>query len=96
MQTGDTLSFGAYRWRVLDIHKDAALILTEAITEQRPYHDEYIIRLVRQPGWLSLKSCKMLRILRFLEEVVRKLKFSNNSTEKFAGICGLSIGAPAL
>ncbi|MDR2600831.1 MAG: hypothetical protein LBC53_00005, partial [Spirochaetaceae bacterium] len=27
---------------------------------------EYYIGVVRQPGWLSPKSCKMLRILRFL------------------------------
>jgi DNA mismatch endonuclease (patch repair protein) len=34
------------------------------------------IGLVRQPGWLSPKSCKMLRILRFYAEVVRKLEVS--------------------
>jgi hypothetical protein len=32
--------------------------------------------LVRQPGWLSPKSCKMLGILRFQAEVVRKLEVS--------------------
>jgi hypothetical protein len=40
------------------------------------------IRLVRQPGWLSHKSCKMFRILRFFAEVARKLKFPNNSIDK--------------
>jgi hypothetical protein len=34
------------------------------------------IGLVRQPGWLSPKSCKMLRILRFQAEVFRKLEVS--------------------
>jgi predicted nucleic acid-binding protein len=41
-------------------------------------------RLVRQPGWLSHKSCKMLHILRFLAEVVRKLKFPNNSNDELS------------
>ena len=35
------LSFGGYNWRVLDIENDAALIITEEIIEQRPYHDAY-------------------------------------------------------
>jgi hypothetical protein len=38
-----------------------------------------VIRLVRQPGWLPNKSCKMLRVSRFLAEIVRKLRFPNNS-----------------
>lgn len=35
------LSFGGYNWRVLNIENDAALIITEEIIEQRPYHDAY-------------------------------------------------------
>lgn len=35
------LSFGGYNWRVLDIQNNAALIITEDIIEQRPYHDAY-------------------------------------------------------
>lgn len=42
MQVGDMIEFGQYEWRVLDIHDNAALIITEDIIEQRPYHDEYI------------------------------------------------------
>jgi hypothetical protein len=52
-----------------------------------------MIGLVRQPGWLSHKSCKMLRILRFLSGSwlnqtktwfsLRKLKFPNNSNVFF-------------
>lgn len=41
MQVGDMIVFGQYEWRVLDIHDNAALIITEDIIEQRPYHDEY-------------------------------------------------------
>jgi type III secretion system FlhB-like substrate exporter len=37
------------------------------------------IRLVREPGWFSNKSCKMPCILLFSAEFVRKLKFPNNS-----------------
>lgn len=35
------LSLGAYKWRVLDIQNNAALVITEEIIEQRPYHDAY-------------------------------------------------------
>ncbi|MBF4692165.1 DUF6273 domain-containing protein [Fusibacter ferrireducens] len=35
------LSFGDYQWRVLDIQNNSALIITECIIEQRPYHDVY-------------------------------------------------------
>lgn len=35
------LSLGGYNWRVLDIQMDKALIITEEIIEQRPYHDVY-------------------------------------------------------
>jgi hypothetical protein len=35
------LSFGGYNWRVLDIQNNTALIITEDIIEQRPYHDAY-------------------------------------------------------
>jgi hypothetical protein len=42
MQIGDILSFGSYKWRVLDIQNDTALIITEEIIEQRPYHDRYV------------------------------------------------------
>ncbi len=38
---GETISFGDYNWRVLDIKDNAALIITEKIIEQRSYHDEY-------------------------------------------------------
>lgn len=36
-----SLSFGGYNWRVLDIQNNTALIITEEIIEQRPYHDTY-------------------------------------------------------
>jgi hypothetical protein len=42
MQIGDTISFGSYKWRVLDIQKNAVLIITEDIIEERPYHDKYV------------------------------------------------------
>jgi hypothetical protein len=42
MQIDDKVSFGKYDWKVLDVQKDRALIITEHIIEQRPYHDAYI------------------------------------------------------
>ena len=38
---GAVISFGNYYWRILDIQNDTALIITEEIIEQRPYHDVY-------------------------------------------------------
>lgn len=42
MQVGDKIVFGSCDWQVLDIKKDRALIITECIIEQRPYHEAYI------------------------------------------------------
>ncbi len=42
MQVGDKIVFGSYSWKVLDIEKDRALIISEYIIEQRPYHDAYV------------------------------------------------------
>lgn len=41
MQAGDNLIFGDYEWRVLDIQGNSALVITEHIIAQRPYHDAY-------------------------------------------------------
>lgn len=38
MNNGDAVTFGDYRWRVLDIKKNKMLILTDQIIEQRDYH----------------------------------------------------------
>ncbi len=38
---GSIILFGSYNWRVLDIQNNIALIITEDIIEQRPYHDAY-------------------------------------------------------
>lgn len=41
MNIGQIISFGSYEWRVLDAQKDKALIITDAIIDQRPYHSAY-------------------------------------------------------
>lgn len=41
MQVGDKISFGRYEWQVLAIRKNSALVITEYIIDQRPYHDSY-------------------------------------------------------
>lgn len=38
---GGIIQFGDYNWRILDIKNNTALIITEYIIEQRPYHDAY-------------------------------------------------------
>ena len=38
---GSIISFGSYNWRILDIKNNTALIITEDIIEQRPYHNAY-------------------------------------------------------
>ncbi len=39
MHIGDAVSFDRYTWRVLDAREGAALLLTEDIVGQRPFHD---------------------------------------------------------
>ncbi|MDL2327092.1 DUF6273 domain-containing protein [Ruminococcaceae bacterium OttesenSCG-928-A11] len=41
MQIGDLIPFGGYDWRVLHLADGAALVITEEIIDQRPYHDAY-------------------------------------------------------
>ncbi len=41
MQVGDKMVFGQYVWRVLDIQKNTALIITENIIEEHSYHNAY-------------------------------------------------------
>ena len=36
-----SIAFGGYNWRMLDIQNNMALIITEDIIDQRPYHDAY-------------------------------------------------------
>ena len=38
---GSIISFGGYKWRILDTQGNTALIITENIIEQRIYHDAY-------------------------------------------------------
>lgn len=55
MQTGDQISFGSYKWQVLDLQNNAALIITENIIQQRPYHDAY-----REITWADCSLRKYL------------------------------------
>lgn len=41
LKIGEIIQFGGYDWRILDIKNNEALIITEHIIEQRPYHDAY-------------------------------------------------------
>lgn len=42
MKANDIIVFGNYEWRVLTVEDDKALIITDCIVEERPYHDSYI------------------------------------------------------
>jgi hypothetical protein len=41
IKIGSIILFGGYKWRILDIKENTALIITEYIIEMRPYHDSY-------------------------------------------------------
>lgn len=41
MQVGDKIDFDRYRWRILDIQDNKALIITDEIIGQRAYHNAY-------------------------------------------------------
>lgn len=38
---GSSLDFGGFTWQILDNKKDALLLITDTIIEQRSYHDAY-------------------------------------------------------
>jgi hypothetical protein len=40
-ETGETLTFGAYVWRVIDKNDNMTLIITDEVIEFRPYHDVF-------------------------------------------------------
>lgn len=39
IKIGDYVEFGDYNWQVLDIQKGKALVISERVLEQRPYHN---------------------------------------------------------
>jgi transcriptional regulator with XRE-family HTH domain len=39
---GGVIPFGKYQWRVLKTDGNSALIVTDGVIEQRPYHEEFI------------------------------------------------------
>lgn len=41
LSIGSIIPFSGYNWRILDVKGDSALMMTENIIEQRPYHDGY-------------------------------------------------------
>ena len=41
MQIGEKITFDEYTWQILDLLGDRALIVTEKIIDQRPYHNLY-------------------------------------------------------
>ncbi len=55
MQIGDIISFDKYQWRVLDVQNNAALIITEEMVAQRPYHN--------RPGDVTWADCELRQYL---------------------------------
>ncbi len=55
MRIGDKIDFGDYEWRVLATESGRALMMTEAIIQQRPYHDAY-----REITWADCSLRKYL------------------------------------
>lgn len=41
VEVGALVPLGGHDWRVLEVRDGAALVITETIIEQRPYHDAY-------------------------------------------------------
>ena len=52
---GGSIPFGGYIWRILDIKDNAALIISECIIEQRPYHN--------RPGDVTWAECELREYL---------------------------------
>jgi hypothetical protein len=41
MKTNETINFGGYDWRVLDVQDGKALIITDKVIDNRTYNEEY-------------------------------------------------------
>lgn len=52
---GGVVSFGGYHWRILDIQGNTALIMTEDIIEQQPYHN--------RAGGVTWADCSLRKYL---------------------------------
>lgn len=78
MQTGNLIAFDRYTWRVLALEKDAALLMTEEIVGQQPYHD--------RPGDVSWAGCALRKYLNgpffdaFREESRARIRAVTNKT----------------
>jgi len=65
------IQFGAYKWRVLDVQGDKALMITEGVVEKRPYNDAWI--------GVTWETCTLRKYLngeflqKFTEEERRKI-----------------------
>lgn len=55
MQDGDLIEFGKYRWRVLEAQAGKALVITEHIVGQRPFHN--------RPGGVTWAGCELREYL---------------------------------
>ena len=42
LKPGALISFGGFEWRLLALQGKRALLITESMIEQRPYHDAYV------------------------------------------------------
>jgi hypothetical protein len=42
VKIGSIIDFGVYKWRVLDVQRDKALLITDDIVEQREYHEQLV------------------------------------------------------
>ena len=65
------LKFGDYKWRVLDVQSDKALLITEGVIEERPYNKKY-----RGATWEMCDLRKYLNgefLRKFTEEERRKI-----------------------
>ena len=88
ISTGSSLSFGEYTWKVLEIKNGAALIMTENMVEQYPYHDH--------AGAVTWENCALRRYLnndfyaRFsMEEQAKIMPVCNkNDGNQWDGSCG--------
>ena len=62
-KVGDIISFGKYKWRVLAVESDRALIITENIIELRPWHQKRAFLLLT--GWTKVRwaSCTLREYL---------------------------------
>jgi hypothetical protein len=82
------VSFGKYKWRVLDVKDGKALLLSEYILEKRAYHHEYVGITWEQCDLRSYLNGEFLQIFKEEEQVQMASVSNKNENNQWFNTAG--------